>query len=127
MTAKETILLAEDERDLTDIFQRALSREGYVVLTANSGEEALTIAQSHDGRIDLLIADIVMPGMGGRELVWRIKELFPAMQVMLLSGYADRQGALELMDGVAPVFLEKPVDLGDLAAAVRALLDREPG
>lgn len=124
MQATETILVVEDEADLTHIFQRALSRHGYTVVTAGSGEEALQTAQAHGGRIDLLISDIVMPGMGGRELVWRMREIFPHISVILLSGYADEQSALEMMDDGAAVFIEKPVDLTVLEKIVRETLDR---
>jgi diguanylate cyclase (GGDEF)-like protein/PAS domain S-box-containing protein len=119
---KRVILLVEDEPEIVAIIGRALGKEDYLILTANSGEEALTRSEEHGGGIDLLITDIVMPGMGGRELAWRLQELHPHMAVILLSGYADITGAMQMFDSERSIFLEKPLDLGVLRETVREVL-----
>lgn len=118
MSAK-IVLVVEDEPALVSIYERALRQRGYVVLTAESGEQALEVAG--DGRrIDLLLSDIVMPGMSGRELVWRIRETRPEIRIILASGYASEDGALQMMEDQDVVFVAKPIDLGDLMALVEA-------
>jgi two-component system, cell cycle sensor histidine kinase and response regulator CckA len=117
MTAK-VVLVVEDEPALVSIYERALRLKGYEVLTATNGEDALEIAQ--DGRrIDLLLSDIVMPGISGRELVWRIREKRPDLRIILASGYASQDGALQMMEDQGVVFVAKPVDLSDLMEVVR--------
>lgn len=120
----EVVLVVEDEPQLASILTRSLQRQGYTVLTAADGKEGLAVAQSHGAPIDLLISDIVMPGMGGRELVWRIREIYPDIKVILCSGYADMEGAFQLMEDEAQItFVEKPVDLQELGRIVREILD----
>lgn len=114
----KVVLVVEDEPALVSIYKRALLRQGYQVLTASNGEEALEIASDSSLRIDLLISDIVMPGISGRELVWRIRETRPETQIILASGYANQHGALQMMEDQNVVFVAKPLDLGDLMAVV---------
>ncbi|CAN5656998.1 MAG: response regulator [Gemmatimonadetes bacterium] len=117
MSAK-VVLVVEDEPALISIYERALRIKGYEVLTANSGEEALEVA-GVSRRIDLLLSDIVMPGISGRELVWRIRETRPDVRIILASGYANQDGALQMMEDQGVVFVAKPVDLGDLMEVVK--------
>jgi two-component system, cell cycle sensor histidine kinase and response regulator CckA len=119
MSTQRVVLVVEDEPALVSIFQRALEQQGYRVLTATSGEEALRVADSVGGRIDLLLSDIVMPGMGGRELVWRMRTAYPDLPVILVSGYTTADGALQMMEDLGVVFVAKPMDLGVLLATVR--------
>ena len=120
MDPTRTILVAEDEPDLVEIIVRTLARGGYTVLTAHSGREALRIAATHAGPIDLLVTDVVMPGMDGPELVRRARELFPHLSVVVLSGYADRPTFVG--PAGSTVFLQKPFELSDLLDRVRELL-----
>jgi two-component system, cell cycle sensor histidine kinase and response regulator CckA len=113
------VLVVEDEPALVSIYERALRQKGYAVLTATSGEEAMEIASDADRRIDLLLSDIVMPGISGRELVWRIRESRPQIRIILASGYASEDGALQMMEDQGVVFVAKPIDLGDLMTVVR--------
>jgi two-component system cell cycle sensor histidine kinase/response regulator CckA len=122
MEREAVILVVDDEADLVTIFERALERAGYRVLTANTGEQAMRVLEEHEGRVDLVISDVVMPGMGGRELVWRLQTQYPAIPTILLSGYADREAALEMMEGERPLFLEKPIDLTELTDIVGEVL-----
>ena len=119
----ETILLAEDEEPLRTLTAKLLERHGYVVITATSADEALRIAAENSRRIDLLLTDLIMPGLSGSTVAERVSELVPGVKVLFMSGYSDdivvRNGILA--PGAA--FLEKPFSSTDLAAKVRATLD----
>ncbi len=122
MRPQKVVLVAEDEPALVEIFRRALEREGYTVLTAENGRDALGILDEKGSEIDLLLSDIVMPGMGGRELVWLIRERYPHIKVILASGYTDAGGALQMMEDHGVVFVAKPVDLQILVRMVGEVL-----
>jgi CheY-like chemotaxis protein len=119
----ETLLVVEDEDALRDVAGRILTGAGYRVLTADGGAQALELAARHHGQIDLLVSDVVMPGMLGKELAERLVRARPGTRVLYMSGYAQpvlaSQGTLE--PGVA--LLEKPFTANDLLAAVRSRLD----
>jgi PAS domain S-box-containing protein len=119
----ETLLVVEDEAALRDVAGRILSGAGYHVLAADGGREALELAARHEGRIDLLLSDVVMPGMLGKELAERLVDARPGTRVLYMSGYARpvlaSQGTLD--PGVA--LLEKPFTAEDLLTAVRRRLD----
>lgn len=121
-TGTETVLLVEDEHHLLDLAQRQLERLGYTVLTANTPTKALQVAAEFAGVIDLLLTDVVMPEMNGRELWEQLHSQRPAMKCLYMSGYtADiiaRQGVLE--KGVH--FLQKPFMHAALAAKIRDTL-----
>ncbi len=123
LRGSETILLVEDDETMRALTRRLLVARGHTVLLASQGEEALRLAQRHDGRIHLLVTDVVMPGMSGRDLADRIVALLPGTKVLYLSGYTDdaivRHGVLE--PGVA--FLQKPFTADALARKVREVLD----
>jgi len=120
---RETILLVEDEAPLLEITQRMLERRGYKVLTASSPGQAIQLAREHAGTIDLLITDVVMPEMNGRDLAKNILSLYPQTKRLFMSGYtADviaHQGVLD--KGV--FFIQKPFSAQDLAATVRKVLE----
>ena len=122
VAASETILLVEDEGGVRRLACRILNRQGYRVIEASNGIEALEIAGQSDTLIDLLVTDLVMPRMGGRELAARVHEQRPAMKVLFMSGYTnDEVLRHDLLDpGVA--FLPKPFSPRDLLNAVRAAL-----
>ncbi|GIF26461.1 PAS domain S-box-containing protein [Actinoplanes tereljensis] len=119
----ETLLVVEDEAALRDVAGRILSGAGYRVLAAECGAAALELAAGHDGGIDLLVSDVVMPGMLGKELAERLVSVRPDTRVLYMSGYAQpvlhSQGTLD--PGVA--LLEKPFTADDLLTAVRNRLD----
>ncbi len=123
----ETILLVEDEDAVRGLTLRCLRSSGYTVLQASSAEEALEVAASHSGRLDLLLTDVIMPGASGPELARRLLEKRPATLVLYVSGYTDAsmasQGALD--DGA--FFLQKPFTPESLARKVREVLDSERG
>lgn len=116
----ETILVAEDEPQIRRLTERVLSRLGYVVLVAGDGQEAIALANLHEGGLHLLVTDMVMPGMGGGELARRIHERWPNTRLLLMSGYSEALVAAEY--GGAP-FLAKPFTPLELADAVRRALD----
>ena len=119
----ETLLVVEDEAALREVAGRILSAAGYHVLAADGGPQALELAAVHDGEIDLLLSDVVMPGMLGKELAERLVDSRPDTRVLYMSGYAQpvlaSQGTLD--PGVA--LLEKPFTAADLLTAVRERLD----
>jgi two-component system cell cycle sensor histidine kinase/response regulator CckA len=123
----ETILLVEDEAGVRRLSLTVLETQGYVVLEAPSGDVALQVARSETGPIHLVVTDVVMPGMNGRELWDRLKVLRPDSRVLFMSGYTDdaiaRHGVLE--PGIA--FLQKPFTPFSLAQKVREVLDAAPG
>ncbi len=116
----ETVLLAEDEDAVRRLIQRALELHGYSVLPARSGEEAEQLERAHLGPIHLLVTDVVMPGMGGRELADVIKSRRPQVKVVFMSGYTNdevvRHGVILNRDA----FLQKPFSPSSLVAMVRA-------
>ncbi len=126
----ETILIVEDERALLDFGVGLLTGLGYTVLASHSPAEALELIGCQERPIDLLLTDLVMPGMTGRDLAQRVRELRPGIRCLYMSGYSadlvTHQGALA--EGAA--LIEKPFGIRQLATAVRQLLDRheaEPG
>jgi two-component system cell cycle sensor histidine kinase/response regulator CckA len=86
----ETILVAEDERGVRGVVTRILSRNGYNVLAASSGAKALDIFAEQADSIDVLLTDVIMPGMSGKELADRIEELRPGVPILYMTGYEDR-------------------------------------
>jgi CheY-like chemotaxis protein len=119
----ETILVVDDEEAVRSSARRALERAGYDVISATDGSDALRLFTEHDGGIHMVITDVVMPGLGGRELVGRLKIMKPNIPVLFVSGYTEegvrRQGVLE--PGAA--YLEKPFTPEQLLRKVREVLD----
>ena len=121
----ETILLVEDEAMILQLGMEILQSLGYRVLAAKDPIDALRIAESNKGAIDLLVTDVVMPGMNGRELAERLKPGFPELRTLYISGYAASVIAHHgiLQEGVN--LLPKPFSKKDLAARVREALAME--
>jgi PAS domain S-box-containing protein len=122
----ETILLVEDEPNLRYLARQYLEKQGYKVIEAADGAVAMQIAVAHDKVIHLLLTDVIMPGMNGRELAQRICEIRPNVKVLYMSGYTEdvigHDGTLEA--GVR--LLQKPFNLRDLKNIVREVLDATP-
>ena len=128
MAATETLLVVENETAIKVLVQMALERHGYVVLTAESGSEALRLAAAHQGPIDLLITDVVMPGLRGPEVARRLLEQRPDLITLFMSGYMDDAlGEDTAMFPVPVDFIQKPFTPSALAARVREMLDRRRG
>lgn len=119
----ETILLVEDEESVRQLVRETLAARGYQVLEADDGQKALAISKSHAGPIHMLLTDVVMPGMSGRELAKQLAETHPQTRILYLSGYTEdaivHQGVLD--SGTA--FLQKPFTLQMLSRKVREVLN----
>jgi PAS domain S-box-containing protein len=120
------VLLAEDEDAVRTLVRMALSGAGHTVLEARNGTEALRLAAAHPVPVDLLLTDVVMPGMGGRELAERLSERSPTTPIVFLSGYAGDALAEEGSLPPGTEFLQKPVDLDVLLGAVARVLEGPP-
>ncbi len=120
----EVILLVEDEEELRRLAVRELDRRGYAVVVASAGAEALEVARSLDGRIDLLVTDVVMPGMSGIELAAQAKELWPLMPVLFVSGHLDEGSVGRHRMAEDADLLAKPFTPDQLGHRVRQALDR---
>jgi CheY-like chemotaxis protein len=119
---RETVLVAEDQAEVRRLAMRILQSNGYRLLEASSGPEALAVSGGHAGTIDLLVTDVIMPEMTGRELANRLRQLRPRMKVLYVSGYpADVMGREGILDaGVA--YLPKPFTPAQLSIKVREVL-----
>jgi PAS domain S-box-containing protein len=119
----ETILLAEDEAVVRDLVQEILEQAGYTVLAACDGREALRLSKQHPGEIDLMVTDVVMPGLSGRDVAERLWLSRPDTKVLYMSGYTDvtvfDPGVLD----PGSEFLQKPFSSSELAQKVREILD----
>ncbi len=121
---RETILLVDDEPQVVTLVREMLSREGYHVLGAGDGDEALRIAGDAETQLELLLTDIVMPQMNGRDLADRIKGLRPGIRVLYMSGFMKE--AILKYYGISITgipFLQKPFTRETLARKVREVLD----
>ncbi len=123
----ETILVVDDEPSIRNLIGRVLEHQGYHVLQACSGQEALSVAADHRGRIDLLVTDVVMPRMDGFTLGERLVELRPDTQVLFISGHANLSvAAPEGLEGGGQAFLLKPFTHDRLLRTIRERLDTAP-
>jgi len=123
LTGSGTVLLVEDEESVRRFAARALRRQGYLVLEAGNGLEALQAKAGHDGVVDLVVSDIVMPEMDGPTLLKELRKTNPDLKIIFMSGYAD--DALSSLDsGEEFAFLSKPFQLADLVTAVKELIFR---
>jgi two-component system, cell cycle sensor histidine kinase and response regulator CckA len=123
LQGSETILVVEDQEEVRKLTRRVLEARGYRVLVAASGHEALRVAEQHEGPLHLLVTDVVMPGMSGREVGLLLAHARPGMKVLYLSGYTDESIVHHgvLAPGVA--FLQKPFTAEVLARKVREVLE----
>ena len=118
-----TVLLVEDEPAVMRLTRRMLEKLGYTVLAAESGGEALRLSAAHAEPIHLLISDVIMPGMRGRDLADQLRAARPTLQVLFMSGYTADVLAPQGVLAADIAFLQKPFTFDELAARVRALLD----
>jgi len=123
MGGGETILLVDDETSLLETGQELLSLAGYDILTASSGEEALDVLLEKRGEIELIIMDVMMPGMGGGKCLQEVLKTYPDMKVIMASGFIEDKKKKEIMDSGATAFIRKPYRIDELNQKIRELLD----
>ncbi len=121
----ETILLVDDEKMIRDLGSRILSRAGYKIITANNGKEALTVYKNRQNEIAMVILDLIMPEMGGKQCLGEILKINPEVKVLVASGYSANGPTKEALEGGAKAFVSKPFHMGELLQAVRNILDKE--
>jgi PAS domain S-box-containing protein len=119
----ETVLVVEDETVILELACTMLEHLGYSVLAADSPEEAIDLADAHSGKIHLLITDVVMPGMNGRDLAVQLMQLYPDLRVLFMSGYTANVIAHHGVLDPGVHFMQKPFSMDDIAAKVREVMD----
>jgi len=124
LTGRGTVLLVEDEDAVRSFAARALGQRGYQVLEASTGTEALDVFESYQGDVDLVVSDVVMPEMDGPTLMEKLRRDRPDLKIIFISGYAEDSFRKHLAENEDFMFLQKPFDLKELAAAVKAALQR---
>jgi CheY-like chemotaxis protein len=122
----ETILLAEDEQDVREVAREFLESGGYTVIEAVNGAEALRLATEHEATIDLLVTDMVMPGMTGRELAGRLQQQHSGIGAVYMSGYSEQTAAETAKVDATMRLLTKPFSRGSILRAVREALNTRP-
>lgn len=126
MDESRAVLVVDDEPGMREVSRAALASEGFEVLLARDGVEALELLERHGGRIRLVVTDAVMPRMGGRELLWQLSQRCPGVPVLMASGILEDPDFAVGME-VAPLgFISKPFDPRELVRAVRAALEIPP-
>ena len=115
--------MVEDEAPVRELVRRQLARLGYRVLVAANGEEAVRVAEAHPGPVELLLTDVVMPGMGGTKVVARLATSRPAMRVIYMSGYTGTGAVQEEVTQRGHHFIAKPFTPDQLARRVREALE----
>jgi signal transduction histidine kinase/ActR/RegA family two-component response regulator len=122
----EIILLVADDGNVRDLLHQGLKDQGYKILVASGGEDAIKLCQRHVGAIDLLLTDVVMPDICGPELAQHLHPFFPNMKVLYMTGCTDAVLARHGLDAAAINLLQKPVTIGTLAGKVRQLFANPP-
>jgi DNA-binding NtrC family response regulator len=123
----ETILIVDDEEMIKDLARDILARYGYTVLTAGGGEEAVDVFRQHKKEIAVVVLDIVLPGVDGREVFRRIRELDPEAQVIIASGYNQERDANDLLREGAVRFVQKPYRIASLVGTVGEVIEKGKG
>ncbi|HSO71066.1 MAG TPA: response regulator, partial [Thermodesulfobacteriota bacterium] len=122
---EETILLVDDEDMIREVASEMLQRLGYSILAARSGEEAVRQLDAHQEKIDIVILDLVMPGMGGGETFNRLRAIRSDIRVLLSSGYSVSGEATKIINRGCEGFIQKPFDINKLSQKIREILDRK--
>ncbi len=122
-SGSETVLVAEDEALVRKLLCRILTQNGYQVIEARDGLDALELSNAYEGSIDVLVTDVVMPRMGGVALARRLRLERPGMPVLFVSGHPQERTAGRTRDVIAGNFLQKPCTPRDLLARLRETLD----
>jgi CheY-like chemotaxis protein/two-component sensor histidine kinase len=122
----ETILVVEDEEEVRKLVTRSLKKQGYKVLEASQGKEVFSLCEEQGGPIHLMVTDVVMPEMTGVELAKHIKQVYPEMKVLYMSGYNSDRVAIDCESlGKGIEFIQKPFTVYKLARKIREVLDKQ--
>jgi len=124
---KQTILLVEDEEMVRGLMCEVLEREGYTVLACSHPKEGIEVCQQQCGHIDLLLTDVVMPGMNGRDMANRIREIMPELRVVFMSGYTEHVLVSEGQVDPKFEYLQKPFTLKTLTRKLAQVLGNTEG
>jgi CheY-like chemotaxis protein/PAS domain-containing protein len=122
---KGTVLVVDDEELMKTLAERVLQDAGFDVLTASDGREAIGVLERHARDVDLVLLDLILPGMSGTETFRRVREIRPDVKVVLTSGYQRDDVPPELADPARMGFLHKPYEVGDLVEAVARIIDKD--
>ena len=125
LKGSETVLLIDDEDMILDIGRELLEKLGYEVFTEKSGIEAIEIYRTKLKEIDIVILDMVMPKMGGEDTYEKLKDINPAVKVLLSSGYSIDGQASKILSRGCDGFIQKPFDIKSLSFEIRKILDNE--
>ncbi len=126
LRGSETVLVAEDEDGVRELLRKVLTEFGYTVLTARHGRDALMVAGDRSSAVDLLVTDVVMPEMSGRELAETLRDQQPDLKVLYISGYTDDEVVQRGISGREVAFLRKPFASEEFVRRVRGVLDAAP-
>ncbi|MBI4539492.1 MAG: response regulator [Gemmatimonadetes bacterium] len=118
-----TVLVVDDEISVRRLAARALGRAGYRVLEAEGGDQAIFLSEQHDGPIDVVLADVVMPSVSGPELVEYLRQARPDLAAVYMSGYTEHSIAQQKSPGRSALLLAKPFTIEELLGKVRAALE----
>jgi len=121
----ETILLVEDDETIRNLGEQMLGEFGYTVLTATDGENALELYRIEQARIDLIILDLIMPGMGGRKCLEELIRINPQTKVLIASGYSANARRKDTVEAGAKGLISKPYDMSQMLNMVREILDED--
>ncbi len=124
LSGTETILLVDDEETISEVMEKALTLTGYKVLLARGGEEALELYEKNRKRIDLVVLDMLMPGMNGGKVFDRLRKMNPGVNVILSSGYSIDGEASQIMARGCNGFIQKPFGIKELSQKIREALDK---
>src|SRR3954464_6472849 len=122
MSEKRTILVVDDEPEIRKLVGAMVSQSGYTILTADSGEHALTLYKNNKGPIDLLITDVVAPGMSGPMLADKLTEIQPDLRVLYISGYDNTHVVQKYVVEKGHALLSKPFTVEEMKSKVREML-----
>jgi CheY-like chemotaxis protein/putative methionine-R-sulfoxide reductase with GAF domain len=120
---KKTVLLVDDEAMILDVGKKMLEKMSHEVLTAKSGKEAIEVLKREKDRIDLVVLDMIMPEMGGKETFERVREIKPDVKILISSGYSQGEHTSEILERGGSGFIQKPFTMMELAQKINALFD----